>query len=218
VEKLATGLAHEPSLSICALSADSAAARYFAKEVLGLTATPSYVLFPKGSRTFFKYKGRGRDSSSLLKFLNMVCNQNEDHMWQLATPSDLAGSASAHKAAQHLSIAPAPEASLLGNPLPATTSLNKSQVEKLATGLAHEPSLSICALSADSAAARYFAKEVLGLTATPSYVLFPKGSRTFFKYKGRGRDSSSLLKFLNMVCNQNEDHMWQLAMPSDIAG
>ncbi|KAJ9527948.1 hypothetical protein QJQ45_005604 [Haematococcus lacustris] len=128
VEKLATGLAHEPSLSICALSADSAAARYFAKEVLGLTATPSYVLFPKGSRTFFKYKGRGRDSSSLLKFLNMVCNQNEDHMWQLATPSDLAGSASAHKAVQHLSVAPAPEASLLGNPLPATTSLNKSQV------------------------------------------------------------------------------------------
>ncbi|KAL6761624.1 hypothetical protein V8C86DRAFT_837782 [Haematococcus lacustris] len=77
----------------------------------------------------------------------------------------------------------------------------EGEVEKLATGLAHEPSLSICALSADSAAARYFAKEVLGLTATPSYVLFPKGSRTFFKYKGRGRDSSSLLKFLNMVCD-----------------
>ncbi len=31
-------------------------------------------------RTFYKYKGRGRDAPSILKFLNMVCNQSSDQV------------------------------------------------------------------------------------------------------------------------------------------
>ncbi len=48
--KLAAGLAHEKSLVVVALNADPPAARYFAKEVLGVSALPSVVLFPRESR------------------------------------------------------------------------------------------------------------------------------------------------------------------------
>jgi hypothetical protein len=51
------------------------------------------------------------------------------------------------------------------------------QVEHLAAGLSDERSLSVVALCADPPAARFFATEVLGVSALPSFVLFPAGSR-----------------------------------------
>ena len=48
---MAAGLAHEESLAVCALNIDKdEAARYFAKEILGLKFVPGVVLFPKQSR------------------------------------------------------------------------------------------------------------------------------------------------------------------------
>ena len=85
VRRLARGLAHESSnLSIIALDCDAPATRYFAKHVLGTPSLPAFCIFPKNSRTFFKYKGTSRDANSLLKFINMVCNQNEDSLWELS--------------------------------------------------------------------------------------------------------------------------------------
>ncbi|KAF5826021.1 hypothetical protein DUNSADRAFT_5351 [Dunaliella salina] len=86
------------------------------------------------------------------------------------------------------------------------------QVEHLATGLSHIKSLSVCALNIENDnAARYFAKEVLGLKFVPSVVLFPKHSRTYYKFKGKVHSSEHLLRFLNMVCNQNDDKTWTLS-------
>lgn len=158
--------------------------------------------------------------------------------------------------------------------LPYLPLLHLPQVEKLASGLGHERSLSVVALNGDTPASRYFARDVLGLQYMPSFVLFPRHSRcahvggstgesmtagqevpcravpcsvlrqharadtccqahaphahtclhpcvatraaithhrrTFYKYKGKARDAKSLLKFMNMVCNQSEDRVWQL--------
>jgi hypothetical protein len=88
----------------------------------------------------------------------------------------------------------------------------ESEVRRLARGLSHESgSLSILALDCDAPATRYFAKHVLGTPSLPAFCIFPKNSRTFFKYKGTSRDANSLLKFINMVCNQNEERLWELS-------
>ena len=56
----------------------------FSQHVLGTPSLPAFCIFPKNSRTFFKYKGANRDANSLLKFVNMVCNQSDDRLWQLS--------------------------------------------------------------------------------------------------------------------------------------
>jgi len=88
----------------------------------------------------------------------------------------------------------------------------ESEVEHLATGLSHINSLSVCALNIENDdVARYFAKEILGLKFVPSVVLFPKHSRTYYKFKGKAHSSEHLLRFLNMVCNQHDDKTWTLS-------
>lgn len=84
VRRLAQGLKGESNqLSIVSLDCDAPAARYFAKHVLGVPSLPAFCVFPKKSRTFYKYKGETRTAESLLKFVNMVCNQNESRLWEI---------------------------------------------------------------------------------------------------------------------------------------
>jgi len=85
-----------------------------------------------------------------------------------------------------------------------------AQVTALANGLASESNVQFVALDTSSEAARYFAKKVLGIHALPAFCAFPKQSRTFYKFKGSSRDAESLLKFLNMTCNQREHKTWAL--------
>lgn len=88
----------------------------------------------------------------------------------------------------------------------------ESEVRRLAKGLTQESDrLSILALDCNAPATRYFAKHVLGVPSLPAFCIFPKNSRTFYKYKGVNRDAPSLLKFVNMVCNQNEERLWSLS-------
>ncbi|GAX80121.1 hypothetical protein CEUSTIGMA_g7559.t1 [Chlamydomonas eustigma] len=88
----------------------------------------------------------------------------------------------------------------------------ESQVRLLASGLSSEmDQLSIQALDCSTPAAKYFTKQVLGIPAVPAFCIFPRNSRTFYKYRGTSRDAESLLKFLNLVCNQNESRVWSLA-------
>lgn len=67
------------------------------------------MVVPALRRTFYKYKGKARDADSLLRFLNMVCNQNSDTTWQLNSQSSAtaATTSSTNRAAAMSSIAPA---------------------------------------------------------------------------------------------------------------
>lgn len=94
-----------------------------------------------------------------------------------------------------------------------------TQLERLAEGLSHVPSVRVVALNGDTPEGRAFTREVLGVAYYPSVVTFPQHSRTFYKYKGRGRDAESLLRFLNMTCCGREDAMWTLnGVPQAAAG
>ncbi len=94
-----------------------------------------------------------------------------------------------------------------------------SQLERLAEGLSHVPSVRVVALNGDTPEGRAFTREVLGVAYYPSVVTFPQHSRTFYKYKGRGRDAESLLRFLNMTCCGREDALWTLnGVPQAAAG
>jgi len=108
VERLAKGLADQSSgVAVVALNCDASAARYFAKNVLGQKYLPAFCVFPKGSKTYYKYKGRNRDANSLLSFLNMVCNQQDDVVWSLQPDSSTAAGGTARSAAAGPSVAAA---------------------------------------------------------------------------------------------------------------
>ena len=79
------------------------------------------------------------------------------------------------------------------------------QVRLLASGLASEANnLSIQVLNCSTPAARYFVKEVLGVPAVPSFCIFPKQSRTFYKYRqGRMMELDVLLCFLLLPLPRN---------------
>ncbi|GLI59035.1 hypothetical protein VaNZ11_000861 [Volvox africanus] len=86
----------------------------------------------------------------------------------------------------------------------------EDELERMAEGLSHVPTVRVVAVNCDSLEGRMFAREVLGVAYYPSIISFPEHSRTFFKYKGRQRDAESLLRFLNMTCCAREDQMWSL--------
>ena len=59
-----------------------------------------------------------------------------------------------------------------------------NQVRLLASGLSAEADqLSIETLNCSTPAARYFVKNVLGVPSVPSFCIFPRQSRTFYKYR-----------------------------------
>lgn len=59
-----------------------------------------------------------------------------------------------------------------------------SQVERLACGLLHEPSLAVAALDISSKEAAQFAQRILGVTSLPAVLLYPEASPGFLRYAG----------------------------------
>jgi hypothetical protein len=58
------------------------------------------------------------------------------------------------------------------------------QVERLACGLLHEPSLAVAALDTSSKEAAEFAQRILGVTSLPAVLLYPEASPGFLRYAG----------------------------------
>uniref|UniRef100_A0A7R9V2W4 Thioredoxin domain-containing protein n=1 Tax=Chlamydomonas euryale TaxID=1486919 RepID=A0A7R9V2W4_9CHLO len=88
VQRLAAGLSHvSDSLSIVAMDASSPAAAYFVQNVLSLPGVPAVCAFPAQSRTYYKFKGSKLSSDTLLKFLNLTCNQQGKRLWALSEPT-----------------------------------------------------------------------------------------------------------------------------------
>lgn len=65
----------------------------------------------------------------------------------------------------------------------------RPQVERLAAGLAHVPSLRVVAINADTPAGRLFAREVLGMAYYPAIAAMPAHSRTYYKHASAKRDA-----------------------------
>ncbi|KAG1678281.1 hypothetical protein FOA52_013902 [Chlamydomonas sp. UWO 241] len=93
----------------------------------------------------------------------------------------------------------------------------KAEVAKLADGLAHEADqLSVIAFDSSSPAASYFVSTVLAMPGVPAFCVFPAHSRTYYKYKGARVSTESLLKFLNLTCNQRDKSIWALAPAPEV--
>ncbi|KAG1659221.1 hypothetical protein FOA52_008990 [Chlamydomonas sp. UWO 241] len=114
VKELAKALTGETALQFVALDTSSPAARYFAKNVLGVHALPAFCTFPRQSRTFYKFKGSTRDANSLLKFLNMTCNQREAKLWALPGVAEAAAGEATAKAAPSTAVAAVGKKALSG--------------------------------------------------------------------------------------------------------
>lgn len=89
-----------------------------------------------------------------------------------------------------------------------------AQIELLAEGMSYDGSVAVACLDADPPVARHLAKDILGSHYFPSFMVFPRHSRTYYKYTGGSRDAASLVRFMNMVCKQQEDDLWQLQPPA----
>ena len=58
------------------------------------------------------------------------------------------------------------------------------QVERLASGLRHEPSFVVGALDISKPAAAAFANKMLGVTAVPAVLLYPEAARGCLSFLG----------------------------------
>lgn len=85
VDHLATSLQGQGPVQVAVFRGDLQGHRAFAKEVLTVQTLPTVLLFPRNSNVFFKYRSPHRDATSLLRFINSLC-QHGRPTWALEEP------------------------------------------------------------------------------------------------------------------------------------
>eukprot|EP00775_Hariotina_reticulata_P012097 gene12097-12236_t len=73
----------------------------------------------------------------------------------------------------------------------------EQEVERLATGLRHEPAFVAAALDVSPAAAAQFASAMLGVTNVPAVLLYPEAARGSLKFLGPDMSAHGMLAAIN---------------------